>query len=869
MEEIVFNGEHLLPGNIGRFLVTLALVTSILGAFSYFMSTRAGDEDRFWKRLARGTFGIHLLSVLGIVATLFFIIHHHYYEYYYAWQHSSDALPVYYMISCFWEGQEGSFILWMFWHVVIGALLIFRIKKWESPVMTIIMMAQIVLTSMILGIDVGGFYLGSSPFQLLRIAKPEILTLPVMEMRGISPADYLQIVKDGTGLNPLLQNYWMVIHPPTLFFGFASSIVPFAFAVSGLWLKKYREWIKAALPWTLVSVMILGVGIIMGGIWAYESLSFGGYWAWDPVENASLIPWLLIIAGLHVMILNKNSGNSLILAYLLVIASFVLVLYSTFLNRSGILGDTSVHSFTDLGLSAQLLVFLCYFMVVPVITSFRSSAGRWLFAGISLLVLVINLSKGEFLTVFNSVFLLISLVIFIINLTKVLPGSDQEESVYSREFWMYIGSIVLMLSSLQILGGTSIPVFNKIGMALFGGLSGSGNGFISKLASGSFAPPEDPVQYYNKFQIWFAVIVAILTGFAQFFRYRNTGSLKVVGQIRRSFIITIILFFVQLFVYQLDPKKDWQLLVLLFAGSYAIAGNLLYILEGLKGKLRLAGASVAHIGFGMMLIGILVSSGKKDVISLNNKYAYSEFDEQAQRENILLYKDAPDTMGQYLVTYKGHKFEAPTHYYQVDYKDLNNGKTFTLYPNAQINPEQGLLPNPDTRHYLTHDVFTHVSSVPNDQEGEHWEDPVEHQMRLGDTIAVNRHMVVFMGVDTIDGSTISDDLSGHILQIANIMVTNLDSTWYAKPVYGVKDMLRSYQITSEVRSARIRFDFEPTGPTGYTIITSIKPREYIIMKAIVFPFINLLWAGTVVMVIGFVLSIRQRLKEKNVSSEKG
>jgi cytochrome c-type biogenesis protein CcmF len=105
----------------------------------------------------------------------------------------------------------------------------------------------------------------------------------------------------------LLQNYWMVIHPPTLFFGFAATIIPFAFAFAGLWTNRLKEWMIPALPWALVAVMILGLGIIMGGYWAYESLSFGGYWAWDPVENASLMPWLLLITATHLLLINKSN----------------------------------------------------------------------------------------------------------------------------------------------------------------------------------------------------------------------------------------------------------------------------------------------------------------------------------------------------------------------------------------------------------------------------------------------------------------------------------------------------------------------------------------------------------------------------------
>jgi cytochrome c biogenesis factor len=153
-------------------------------------------------------------------------------------------------------------------------------------------------------------------------------------------ADYLSIpqMQDGQSLNSLLQNYWMVIHPPVLFLGFSSTLIPFAFAFSGLWKKEYGSWTKTALPWTLFSCCVLGTGIMMGAAWAYESLTFGGYWAWDPVENASLVPWLVLIAGLHTQVIYNSTGHSLRATYLFLILGFTLILYSTFLTRSGVLG---------------------------------------------------------------------------------------------------------------------------------------------------------------------------------------------------------------------------------------------------------------------------------------------------------------------------------------------------------------------------------------------------------------------------------------------------------------------------------------------------------------------------------------------------
>src|SRR5205085_5528954 len=166
---------------------------------------------------------------------------------------------------------------------------------------------------------------------------------------GALRQDYLTMIKDGSGLNQLLQNYWMVIHPPILFLGFASTIVPFAYSIAGLWKKDFGGWTKGAMPWSLFSGGILGLGIMMGAAWAYESLSFGGFWAWDPVENASLVPWMTLVGGLHVMLIYKSRGRALLSVFILLILTFFFILYSTFLTRSGILGNSSVHAFTDLG----------------------------------------------------------------------------------------------------------------------------------------------------------------------------------------------------------------------------------------------------------------------------------------------------------------------------------------------------------------------------------------------------------------------------------------------------------------------------------------------------------------------------------------
>ena len=532
---------HYFIGNLGHFLIILSFVSSLMATIAYFQaSNKALLEQGPALRFARILFAIHGISVIGVIISLFVIIQNHYYEYHYAWSHSSNTLPVHYMISCFWEGQEGSFLLWIFWHVVLGVFMIRTGRNWEASTMTVFMLVQAFLTSMILGVVIPllNIKIGSSPFILLRDA----LEAPIFETNP----DF--VPEDGTGLNPLLQNYWMVIHPPTLFLGFAATLVPFAFAIAGLWKKRYKDWIRPALPWALFAAMVLGVGIMMGAYWAYETLNFGGYWSWDPVENAVYIPWVVLVASYHVMLVAKNP-TGLKTALILTVATFILILYSTFLTRSGILGDASVHSFTDLGLSGQLLLYLFAFIILSIILV----AYRW----------------------------------------KSLPSSDSEISAYSREFWIFMGVTALCLMGFQVIFVTSYPVYNAIVEQVFGGIS-------------NLAPPAEADVFYSKYQLWFAVVVALLSGTAQFFWWKKMDSKKLFNSLFYPVMLTMVLSSIIIITARMS---ELPYIILLTAGIYIILANISVIRSIMKAGFKLAGGAMAHVGLGLMLIGILFSSG--------------------------------------------------------------------------------------------------------------------------------------------------------------------------------------------------------------------------------------------------------------------
>ncbi|MEP1891501.1 MAG: cytochrome c biogenesis protein CcsA, partial [Cyclobacteriaceae bacterium] len=438
---------HELIGNIGHLLVIVSFVTSALATYAFWQSHVTGEKT--WESLSRYTFYFHTLAIIGVCVTLFLIISNHYFEYHYAFSYTSKILPVYYQISSFWNGQEGSFLLWMFWNAVLGVILINTNKTWKAPMMMMFSFTQLFLVSMIMGVVIFDVKIGSSPFMLLR----DVVNDQVFDLNPNF------IPEDGRGLNPLLQNYWMVIHPPTLFLGFATTVIPFAYCMAGLYTGKFKEWIRPALPWAQFSAVVLGVGILMGAYWAYETLNFGGYWNWDPVENAVYVPWLVLVGGIHTMIAFRKNETALKASIVLVVATYVLIVYSTFLTRSGILGNASVHSFTDLGLSGQLLIYLFVFLILS--------------------------------------------IVLIVKAFRAIPSPKEEVSAYSREFWIFMGAITLSLMAFQVIIPTSIPVWNAI-VEAFGG-------------SSNMAPPADQVGFYTKFQLWFAVAIAILSGTGQFF----------------------------------------------------------------------------------------------------------------------------------------------------------------------------------------------------------------------------------------------------------------------------------------------------------------------------------------------------------------
>lgn len=680
-------GEHLLIGQLGHLLVVLSFVAALYAFFAMYMSVKKREqtEGQSWLVLGRWGFIIHGISTLGSIALVFTIMLNRYYEYFYAWDHVSDDLPFKYIFSAFWEGQEGSFFLWSFWHIVLGFVILGRGRQWEAPVIAVLALVQAWITSMVLGIYLweDGFRVGIDPFRLLR----HEMDIPIF-----SNANYLEMVK-GNGLNPLLQNYWMTIHPPTLFLGFASTTIPFCFAIAGLWLKEFKEWLRPALPWALFSGAILGIGILMGGAWAYEALSFGGYWAWDPVENMSLVPWLTLVAGIHTNLISKATGHGVRATFIYYLLTMVLVLYSTFLTRSGILGDSSVHAFTEMGMEWQLVGFVVFFLVASV----AAMARYW----------------------------------------KGIPVPAKEESTSSKEFWLFVGTLVLAFSAILITVSTSLPVWNKI------------VGFFNP--DYKFITITDVVAHHNKYQLWIGVFIGVLSGFTQYLRFRE----KNWQDHRKKFLLhlgiaAVLSTGLTLLTLLWIDVHLWQYFILLFAGTFGLITNADYLITFLKGNLKPGAAAISHMGFGIMLIGILASGLNKKFISTNTFLQagiIEGFTAEDYQRNILLPKGVPVPMSGYEVTYLRDTMQGVTRTFDIQYRKLDKngnpkGKPFLLHPNVLYSKEEAKIAasNPSTKRYLNKDIFTHVASLPRaemDPEfAQHMEDSLQFQrfeLGTGDT----------------------------------------------------------------------------------------------------------------------------------------
>ncbi|UCD94864.1 MAG: cytochrome c biogenesis protein CcsA, partial [Candidatus Zixiibacteriota bacterium] len=405
----------------------------------------------------------------------------------------------------------------------------------------------------------------------------------------ISPFRELEFsTTEGGGLNPLLQDPWMVIHPPVMFLAFALAGIPFVLALAAMVRKDFSDWLKLSFPYVGLTSLALGVANVLGGYWAYKTLGWGGYWAWDPVENTSFIPWVMSLGLIHGMLIEKRSRSLRQSNLLLTALLFLLVIYGTFLTRSGVLADFSVHSFVDLGVNAVLIAFVLLFL---------------------------GLTLG----------------IFLFSWTRLRVGEPLNYNVYSRDFVLFIGMVLLFILGVVVLFWSSLPLVTKY------------------LTSN---PAAAEISTYNTFAFPLAILISLFLTISPFVRgpgYKSSAvririllataiALAVGGGLwnfelaRAEIAVAVAVYLMAIVIYFGDRKITgrlgaalfsgiaaiavsfilgvWQLDYLFFIGAAAAsaAANIIVMAEYLPKNIHLAGGHLTHFGYGLMLVGILASS---------------------------------------------------------------------------------------------------------------------------------------------------------------------------------------------------------------------------------------------------------------------
>ncbi|HET7602186.1 MAG TPA: cytochrome c biogenesis protein CcsA, partial [Gemmatimonadales bacterium] len=373
---------------LGQFSLWTAFLVGLWGAVVSFSGRWRGRAD-LTRSIRRSVFVVFAALVVASVCLWKGLLSHDF-NIEYVWAYTSRNLPTYFVISAFWAGQKGSLLFWAVVLSTFAALAQWLTSRRHAPLLPYVAG----VTNAVVVFFVSVMLFAANPFTRL---------------------DFTPL--DGRGLNPQLQNVGMVMHPPMLYLGYISITIPFAFAVAALLSRRIDSgWIVAIRKWTLVSWLFLSIGITLGMWWAYVELGWGGYWAWDPVENASFLPWLTMTAFLHSVMIQEKRGMLKRWNLALVVGSFLLSIFGTFITRSGVIA--SVHSFTQ----SNVGYFFLGFLVLAGAFAYTLLYTRW----------------------------------------PSLEPDSQLESMLSREAAFLFNNLVLVGIAFSVLWGTLFPILSEL-----------------------------------------------------------------------------------------------------------------------------------------------------------------------------------------------------------------------------------------------------------------------------------------------------------------------------------------------------------------------------------------------------------------------
>ncbi len=542
---------------------------------------------------------------------------------------------------------------------------------------------------------------------------------------------------------------------------------PFSLALAGLWKRDFALLIRQGFPWLLFAAAVLGAGIMLGGYWAYGVLGWGGYWGWDPVENSSLVPWLTAVALLHTMLGQKRTGKFVRTNMALALVTFLLVMYSTFLTRSGILGDASVHAFADPGAAVYWLLLGSLALITG--ASVAMMARRW----------------------------------------REMAPRSHDTMFLSRESALGAGAIALLLSALVVLFGTSLPIFSKTRV------------------EGTF---------YDTTNLPIAIAISLLIGLSLYTQWEFQDGKEILRRCLRAITVGLVAGIVMF----LAGAHDLPLLALAIGCVFALAVNVEIALKVVRGDWRFLGGKIAHMGIALFLLGV-VATGR-----------------YATTERMVLPRNQPVQGLGRTFTFTGisvHPDGKTGFTIRVD----EGSRRYNLEPVMFEAREQGVMKNPDIASFLTRDIY--VSPLGFEEEASGRE---AYTVAKGQAIEIGSARVRFVGFNMADGH----DAAATAPSVGSVLeITRGGASETLIPV-SVPGSGPRGTVYSSVLKAGIQLVSMKIGMgEGSTVTLEVdhdgaanRPAA-VIVEASVKPFVNLLWAGTLIMLAGFALAVVKRSRE--------
>jgi cytochrome c biogenesis factor len=708
------------------------------------------------------------------------------------------------------------------------------------------------------------------------------------------------IPRDGRGLNPLLQNFWMQIHPPILFAGFAAMTPPFALAIAGLMRRRYQGWVVSSLPWVVGGSMVLGLGIALGGFWAYETLGWGGWWGWDPVENASLIPWLVSVALVHTLITQKRTKGLTMTNFILAILAFVLVLYSTFLTRSGVLGDASVHSFVDPGRFSFTLLVLFMFAFTDV--GFALLFGRftrwgtklferfsgWKLVGMMYLIVIgpsipiFAQVSGDLVPVFNEMIasasavmlpvyyimlgfahflnvasylwlpaLVIKLGLIVYVFTGRLHSEKEFDSfaMMSRETWLGLGSAVVGVLTFIVLIGTSMPIIPQFIVDAFNSGFGAINSAIgTDFRLGNTVEPA----FYDAMGLPLAILMSLMTGFTLLLMWNGNSSQSIMRKAAVPLAATVVLTLLTVFW---GGVTDAGMILLAVAAWFSLASNAVIGFRILRGNPKFSGGYIAHVGIAMMLLGIIGSG------------FYSE------SNSVELKQNEPVEWRGYRFTYTGFEtfWNGQRYYFKVRIDDATSGEEVetvnTVMFVSNYGGQEQIMRNPGIAKSFVKDIYIEPQALfEADPEG-----GKRFAFIKGQTFEYAGYQVTFVDyeMNNAPGSTAFriggifrvEKYGDEAQELKASRVTGPDGAESTPGVTAAGDLQVDIisMTPNQENLALSQIEVRMKNPNVHVDPTDL--RETLVAQITFEPFISIVWIGIILMVIGFLVARTRRAGE--------